>query len=54
LPGPLDDRGEIRKAFANVAHTLIHRIRIFTSLPMAKLDRLALQARMRDIGRAEG
>jgi len=45
---------EIRKAFANVAHTLIHRIRIFTSLPMAKLDRLALQARMRDIGRAEG
>ena len=45
---------EIHKAFANVAHTLIHRIRIFTSLPMEKLDRLALQARMRDIGRAEG
>jgi len=45
---------EIRKAFVNVAHTLIHRIRILTSLPMAKLDRLALRARMRDTGRAEG
>jgi arsenate reductase len=43
---------EIHKAFRDVAHTLIHRIRIFSSLPMEKLDRLALQQRVRAIGTA--
>jgi hypothetical protein len=29
---------------------LINRIRLFTSLPLAKLDRLSLQSKLRDIG----
>jgi len=42
----------IRKAFASAAHTLIHRIRLFASLPIEKLDRLPLQRRMQAIGSA--
>ena len=40
-----------RKAFSDVCHLLLNRIRIFTSLPLDKLDRLSLQAKLRDIGR---
>ena len=41
---------EKRRAFSEAAHILGNRIRIFTSLPLAKLDRLSLQTRLRDIG----
>jgi len=39
-----------RKAFSEACHMLLARIRLFTSLPLAKLDRLTLQNRLRDIG----
>ncbi len=41
-----------RKAFSDTCHTLLARIRLFTSLPLAKLDRLGLQNRLREIGKA--
>jgi arsenate reductase len=31
-----------RRAFSDACHLLLARIRLFTSLPIAKLDRLAL------------
>jgi protein-tyrosine-phosphatase len=40
-----------RKAFSDACHLLATRIRLFASLPIAKLDRLSLQNRMREIGR---
>jgi protein-tyrosine-phosphatase len=39
-----------RKAFSEACHMLLARIRLFTSLPLAKLDRLTLQNRLHDIG----
>lgn len=53
VPDPAAVEGpdeEIRKAFASAAHALIHRIRIFTSLPFDKLDRLALVRGVRALG----
>jgi arsenate reductase len=41
---------ERRKAFADIAHALINRIRLFTSLPLATLDHSSLQQRLREIG----
>jgi len=41
---------EKRRAFSEVSHLLLNRIRIFTSLPLAKLDHLALKKRLDDIG----
>lgn len=41
-----------RRAFADACHLLRARIQLFTSLPLAKLDRLSLQRRLRDIGTA--
>ena len=53
LPDPAaattDD--EVDKVVVDVAHTLTARLRLFTSLPVDKLDRLSLQARLREIGR---
>jgi arsenate reductase len=46
--GPSDAQ---RKAFRDACHILLNRIRIFTSLPLDKLDRLSLQNRVRDIGK---
>ena len=43
-----------RKAFSDACHLLTTRIRLFASLPIAKLDRLSLQNKMRDIGRDTG
>jgi arsenate reductase (thioredoxin) len=40
-----------RRVLSDVARTLLNRIRIFTSLPLDKLDRLSLQNRLRDIGK---
>lgn len=41
---------EKRKAFAEVSRTLLNRIRVFTSLPLDKLDRLTLQRRVTELG----
>ncbi len=41
-----------RRAFSEACHTLLTRIRLFTSLPLAKLDRISLQNRLREIGKA--
>jgi len=41
-----------RKAFSEVCHMLVNRIRLFTSLPLARLDRLSLPQRLQDIGNA--
>ena len=40
-----------RKAFRDACHTLLGRIRILSSLPVGKLDRLSLQNSVRDIGK---
>jgi len=47
--GSDDDR---RKAYRDACHTLLERIRIFTSLPLDELDRLSLQNRLREIGKS--
>jgi arsenate reductase len=39
------------REFARVAKLLKHRIELFGSLPVAKLDRLTLHGRVREIGR---
>jgi arsenate reductase len=40
-----------RKAFFHAYTRLRHRIEMFLNLPLAKLDRVSLTQRMRDIGR---
>ncbi len=45
---------EKRKAFFRAYNELHHRLSIFVSLPMEKLDRLTLQKRLDDIGRVGG
>jgi len=40
-----------RKAFAEASRTLLSRIRIFSSLPLEKLDRLSLQRRLDEMGK---
>jgi arsenate reductase (thioredoxin) len=44
--------GERRLAFAEAFRMLKNRISVFTSLPIASLDRLSLQKRIADIGRS--
>jgi len=39
-----------RAAFMKTAQTITHRLRLFLSLPMDKLDRLSLQNELRAIG----
>ena len=39
-----------RQAFADACHALLARIRLFTSLPLGTLDRLALKSNLDDIG----
>ena len=46
-----DDEAK-RKAFFRAYSTLASRIRLFLSLPLAKLDRLALTERLHEIGSA--
>lgn len=41
-----------RRAFTNTLHLLLHRIRLFTSLPLETLDRRSLATRVQAIGRA--
>ena len=40
-----------RRAFSDACHMLLTRIRLFTSLPLATLDRLVLKRTVEDIGR---
>ncbi len=57
IPDPAAATGsdaQRRKAFSDASRILLNRIRIFASLPLAKLDRLSLQKKLDDIGsRAE-
>jgi arsenate reductase len=43
---------EQRKLFQKACYELDHRIKIFTSLPLDKLDRVALQKRLSEIGKS--
>jgi arsenate reductase (thioredoxin) len=45
---------EKRKAVSEAARLLLNRIRIFSSLPLDKLDRLSLQSKLREIGKSHG
>ncbi len=40
------------RAFSDACRLLLNRIRLFTSLPLAKLDRLSLQNTLREIGKS--
>mgnify|MGYP006316494453 CR=1 FL=1 len=51
VEGSEDDK---RKAFFKAYNQLQHRLSIFVSLPMEKLDRLTLQRRLDDIGKTAG
>ena len=54
IPDPAAAEGseaERRLAFADAYRQLNNRISIFTSLPIASLDRLSLQKRLQEIGR---
>lgn len=55
LPDPAAVEGseaEIRFAFADTHRMLHQRISIFTNLPLASLDKIALQKHLDDIGRS--
>ena len=53
-PAPVEGNDEVkRKAFFAAYSTLNRRISIFVSLPLAKLDRLAIQKRLNEIGRTQ-
>jgi arsenate reductase (thioredoxin) len=55
VPDPAAVEGsdpQIRKAFADTGRILLNRIRLFVSLPLARLDRLSLARRLSDIGKA--
>ena len=46
----MDDPARAREVIREVARLLTRRIEIFVNLPLAKLDRLSLQEKVRDIG----
>ena len=55
MPDPAAVQGtdeEIRKAFADTAMMLRRRIELLANLPLDKLDRMALQNRVRDIAKS--
>ena len=55
IPDPAAAQGneaQIALAFADAYRVLESRIGLFTSLPLASLDRLSLQHRLDDIGKA--
>jgi arsenate reductase len=55
IPDPaaaLGNEAQIALAFAEAYRVLSNRITLFMSLPLASLDRLSLQRRLDDIGRA--
>lgn len=46
----MDEPEKARAVIREVAHILRRRLEIFVNLPLAKLDRLSLQNKVRDIG----
>lgn len=57
IPDPAAATGteaQIGAAFAEAARQLRNRISLFLALPIEKLDRMSLQARLTEIGRAVG
>ena len=57
MPDPAAVQGteeQRRKAFSDTANMLRRRIELFASLPFEKLDRLSLQNKVKDIGKAGG
>ena len=57
VPDPAKATGtpaEVALAFKDAYRMLHQRIAIFAELPVATLDRLTLQSRLRDIGRMDG
>jgi len=56
MPDPAAAEGDpatIALAFADTYRMLTNRIRLFTSLPIESLDRLAIKRRMDDIGHSQ-
>ena len=49
LEGPDEEK---RRLFRSVYQQIVNRLRVFLSLPMANLDRLSLQEKVKDIGKA--
>ena len=57
IPDPAVAAGspaEIALAFKDAYRMLSQRIGVFAALPIRSLDRLSLQAKLKDIGRMEG
>ena len=57
IPDPAEATGtdaQIGQGFSEAYRMLNQRIGIFTSLPISQLDSLALQNRLREIGRSQG
>jgi len=55
MPDPAAIEGtedEKRRAFSDTANMLRRRIELLANLPLDKLDRLSLQSKVRDIGKA--
>ena len=56
IPDPAEATGssaEVALAFKDAYRMLLRRIEIFTSLPLRELDKLSLQAKLREIGRVD-
>jgi arsenate reductase len=56
VPDPAAATGssaEIAVAFRDAYRMLERRIEIFTALPLAKIDKLSLQAKLREIGQID-
>jgi protein-tyrosine-phosphatase len=57
IPDPADAKGnpaEVALAFKDAYRMLHQRIGVFTALPLRSLDKLSLQAKLREIGRMAG
>ena len=57
VPDPAEATGspaEIAMAFKDAYRMLQQRIAVFTALPIASLDKMSLQAKLKDIGRMDG
>jgi len=52
-PAAVEGSDELkRKAFSETGRILLNRIRLFVSLPLARLDRLSLSQRLSEIGKS--
>jgi arsenate reductase (thioredoxin) len=48
-PSTITDETEQQRAFSQVQHQFVNRIRLLDSLPIEKLDKLALTKQVKDI-----